>query len=192
MKAPANDHYTPSPPQGQRFQRVSVAPCPRHVDISIAVPWEQAPIIQHLFGAVTGQLNEAIGVHEVEETDRQVTRDRIAQQANLRRRQFNRIGRLAARALRREPADGHDGRSLLNELADRHGTQVGQLEILIRLHQKHTKVRYDRLVERRFVRMVAAGATTREIAQALGWSPSKVDKRRATLRRQLREASNDR
>lgn len=190
MKSFANDNYTPPPPSGQRFKRVSVVSCPQHVDINITVPWEHAPVIQHLFGAVTGQLNNAIGVHDIEEADRQVTLDRTSQERASRRRQANRIGRLAARALRREPASGRDRRSVLNDLADFHGAQVGQIEILIRLHQQRAKDRYDRLIDRLFVRMIAAGATTREIVQALGWSPSKIDKRRAVLRRQLGRPAN--
>ena len=191
MKSFANDDYTPSLSRGQQSRRVSVVSCPKHVDISVTVPWEEAPAFQHVFGAITGQLDKAIGVHDRDESDRQVTQQRTARETALRRRQFGRIGRLAARALRRELANGRDRRSILNELSGLHGAPASQVEFLIRHHERRVKPRYERLVDRYFIRMVAAGVSSQEIAKALGWSMSKTTKRRALVSRQMREASND-
>jgi AraC-like DNA-binding protein len=164
-----------------------------NLQVVASIPWQTVHAVSGMLALAFSRMGDALDDRFVHEERVEVARRNLRDEAAIRKADFKRIGRLAARNVRRRAMQGIERTDAIAEIAYQVGFQPASVEIAMSIHERTAKVRAKRLRDAVLVRFAAEGRSNREIGDALGLAPSYAGKlvRQALNAREIKGAAND-
>lgn len=193
MSVSADPDNTPWALYRQAVGNVTVETRGNSLQLVASIPWDTVHAVSGMFALAFSRLGDALDDRFIQEERVEAARQSLRDAAAIRKADFKRIGRLAARNVRRRAMQGIERADAIAEIAYQVGLQPASVEIAMSIHERTAKVRAKRRRDALLVRFAAEGRSNREIGHALGLAPSYAGKlvRQALNAREIKGAAND-
>lgn len=177
----------------QAVGQFSVETRGNNLQVVASIPWQTVHALSGMLALAVSRLGDALDDRFIQEERVEAARRNLRDETAVRKADFKRIGRLAARNVRRRAMQGIERTDAIAEMAYLVGFQPASVEIAMSIHERTAKARAKRRRDALLVRFAAEGRSNREIGDALGLAPSYAGKlvRQALNAREIKGAAND-